>query len=132
MQLKITEKREEELLSRTAIKLHIIFDKATPSKEELKKAIASELKADENLVVVKDIYTEFGNSEADVNAYVYTSKEEMQKIEPKPKKKAKPGTKTSKSESDSVQAKKEEKPAEKKEEAPKEEAKEEKPAEKKE
>jgi ribosomal protein S24E len=142
MQLKITEKREEELLSRTAIKAHIIFDKATPSKEEIKKALVSELKADENLLVVKDAYTSFGSSEADINAYVYTSKEEMDKIEPKPKKKAKPGAKKEEKPSEGAaakpaEAKPEEKPAEgaaaeKKEETPKEEAKPaEKPAEEK-
>jgi len=116
MQVKITEKKEEKILSRISVKAHIIFDKATPSAEEVKKALASELKSDENLVVVNEIYTKYGKPEADVYAYVYTSKEEMQKIEPKPKKKEKPGTQTSKSESDSRQAKKEEKPAEKKKE----------------
>ncbi|MBW2966173.1 hypothetical protein KY342_03650 [Candidatus Woesearchaeota archaeon] len=129
MQLEILDKKEEELLSRTAIKAHITFDKATPSNQEIKKQIASESKADETLVVVKNVYTEYGRSEADVNAYIYKSKEELQKIEPQPKKKAaKPGTQTSKSESDSSQKKPAPKPAE----APKEEKKEEaKPAEEK-
>jgi len=132
MQLKITEKKEQPILSRTSVKAHIIFDKSTPSADEVKKALASELKADEALVVVNEIYTEFGKPEADVNAYVYASKEEMQKIEPKPKEKeGKPGEKK---EEKPAEAKKEEKPAEKKEEAPKEapaeEKKEEAPAEK--
>ena len=110
MQLKITEKKEQPILSRTSVKAHIIFDKATPSAGEVKKALASELKADENLIAVKEIYTEYGSPEADVNAYIYASKEAMQKIEPKPKKKEEAAGK---------------KPAE----APKEEAKKEKPAE---
>lgn len=134
MQLKILDKKEQELLSRTDIKAHITFGKATPSNTEIKKALASELKADENLIIIKNIYTIYGKTEANVNAYAYKSKEEMQKVEPKPKKKAaKPGTQTSKSESDSAQEKKEEKPAAvKPAEKPKEEApKEEKPAEEK-
>ncbi len=121
MQLKILDKKEQELLSRTAIKAHIIFDKATPSNEEIKKQIASGLKADENLVAVKNIYTEYGKSEADVNAYVYKSAEEMQKIEPKPKEKKPKAEKP-------AEAGKEEKPAEasKKETKPKEKTTEEK------
>jgi ribosomal protein S24E len=104
MRIEITEKKEQPILSRISVKAHIIFDKSTPSAEEVKKNLASALKADENLVIVKEIYTEFGSSEANVYAYVYNSKEEMQKIEPKPKTKEKPA------------AKKEEKPAEEKEE----------------
>ena len=122
MQLKILDKKEQELLSRTDIKAHITFGKATPSNTEIKKALASELKADENLIIIKNIYTIYGKTEANVNAYAYKSKEEMQKVEPKPKKKAaKPGEK------------KEEKPAAvKPAEKPKEEApKDEKPAEEK-
>ena len=129
MQVKIIEKKEQNILSRIAVKAHIIFDKATPSAEEVKKALASELKADENLVVVKEIYTEFGKSEADVNAYVYTSKEEMQKIEPKPKKKAaKPGEKPAEKPTESPKTEAKE---EKAEEKPAKEKKEEKPAEEK-
>ena len=129
MQLKILDKKEEELLSRAVVKAHIIFDKATPSNQEIKKQIASESKADEALVVVKNVYTEYGKSEADVNAYIYKSKEAMQKIEPKPKKKAeKPGEKAAPK---PEEAPKEAKPEEKKQEAPKEAPKEEKPAEEK-
>ena len=125
MQLKILEKKEEPLLSRIVIKASAIFEKATPSNEEIKKQIASNLKADENLVVIKGIYTKFGTSEADINAYVYTSKEEMQKIEPKPKekkeKKPKPEKPAEAKPEKKEEAKKEEKPAEEKPEAPKEE-----------
>ena len=95
MKLKILDKKEEELLSRISIKARIIFDKATPSNQEIKKQIASELKADETLVVVKKVSTEYGKTEADIDAYIYRAKEEMQKIEPRKKKKAaKPGEKT--------------------------------------
>ena len=46
MDIKITEKKEEPLLSRTALKLNVSFKGATPSNQELKKAIASSLKSD--------------------------------------------------------------------------------------
>jgi len=105
MQVKIIEKKEQPILSRTAVKSHIIFDKSTPSSGEVKKSLASELKADENLVVVKEIYTEFGKPEADVNAYVYASKETMKKTEKKPRKQKRLETEEAKK---AAEAKKEE------------------------
>ena len=131
------------------VQLLTLFEgKATPSNDEIRKAIASELKSDESLVVVKHIYTSFGSPEAVIEAYVYTTKEDMERIEPKTKKDkekkpegeagaekpaeaapAKPEEK--KEEAPKAEEKKEEKPAEKKEEAPAPEAKEEKKAEEK-
>jgi ribosomal protein S24E len=122
--MKIIEKKENPLLSRTELLAEITFEKATPSNEEIKKQIASELKTDENLVVVKNIDTHFGSMNATVIAFVYNSKEDIEKIEPKPKEKKgakKPAEKPA--EAPKKETPKEEKPAE----APKkEEAKEEK------
>ena len=119
MNLEITDKKENPLLSRTEVKGTIGFDKATPSNAEVKKAIAEKAKADESLIVVKNIYTDFGSTNANFNAYIYTNKDEMAKIEPKKKeKKAKPGEK--KEEAPAA------KPKEEKKEEPKEEKKEEK------
>ena len=120
MNLKIIEETEKPLLSRKEIKAEITFDKATPSNEEVKKSVAAQTKADESLVVVKSIYTEFGATKATATVYVYTSKEDMEKIEPKKKEKAKPGAPAAEAPAA---------PAEKKEEAPKEEAKPEKKSE---
>ena len=60
---------------------------STPSNDNVRKAIASELKADEKLVIVKHIYTSFGSSEASIEAYVYNTEEDLKRIEPKQKKK---------------------------------------------
>ncbi len=93
MELRITHTDEKPLLARKEIKAQISFQGATPSNAELKKALASQAKADENAVVLKGIYTAFGATEAEVNAYIYNSVEDMKKFEPKkftaePKKKA--------------------------------------------
>jgi len=119
MSIKIIEKKENPLLSRIKVLAEITFQKATPSNDSVKKQIASEVKADENLVVVKNIYTQYGSTSAKVTALVYNSKEDLEKIEPKSKKEEKkPGEQPA----EKAEATKEEaKPAE----APKEEKKEE-------
>lgn len=129
MNLEITDKKENPLLSRTELKGTISFDKATPSNDEVKKEIASKSKADESLVVVKSIYTAFGTAKADFNAYVYKSKKDMVEIEPKKKEKKEKKPKAEKPpEAQKKEEKKQEAPAEKpaeekKQEAPKEEPK---------
>lgn len=109
MNLKILKKQDNPLLSRIEIEAEAdFFNEPTPKKDDVKKKISAMEKADEKLVVVKNIYNNFGAGKASVLAYIYKSEDELKKIEPKKKenKGAKP---------------KEEKP----EEAPKEEAKEE-------
>jgi small subunit ribosomal protein S24e len=91
MEIKIIEQKDKPVLSRKEIIAEISFTGKTPSNEEVRKKIAEESKADEELVVVKNIYTEFGLTKAKVNAYVYNSKEKLESIEPKKKEKTKPG-----------------------------------------
>ena len=85
MNIHISEKREEPLLSRTRVSAKIDFDSATPSNKDVTSGLASHLKADEKLVVIKNIYTEFGHRKADVTAYVYSSEEKKNYVEPKVK-----------------------------------------------
>ena len=93
MNFKITETKKEDLLFRTVVKAEVLFEGAkTPSNDEIKKAIASHLKSEESLVVMKKIDPQFGRSQADILAYVYNTKEDIIKIEPKKQeKKAAPG-----------------------------------------
>ena len=161
MNLKIETIKEMPLLARKEVEASMMFEKkATPSNNEVRKAIAAELKVDEKVVVVKHIYTEFGSSEAKVEAFAYKDEASLKKIEPVTKamkqkeeaaaKKAEEAkaaeapaegaapapAEAPKEEAKPAEAPKEEaKPEEKKEEAPaeekKEEAKAEKPAEEK-
>ena len=113
MDLKIIKKEDNPLLSRKEIELESsFFGEATPKKEDIKKKVASSEKADEKLVVVKDVYNDFGAGKAKVLVYVYASEEELKKTEPK--KKEKKGAKPEG----------EEAPKEESKEAPKEEVKE--------
>ena len=86
MELKITKKKENPLLFRAEAEAEAIFFKEpTPKTEDVRKKIASMEKANENLVVVKSIYTSFGAGKAKVLAYIYKSEEDLKKIEPKKK-----------------------------------------------
>ncbi len=120
MQLNITSKEEKPLLSRTEIMADITFDSATPSKEKIKEKLATILKVDANLIVVKKVFNKFGEKRAGVSAFAYKNEKDMKTIEPKPKEK-----KGAKKEEAPAEAPKEEKEAPKKEEPKKEEKKEE-------
>src|SRR3989338_1968148 len=85
MDLKILIKKEEPLLSRTIIEAEVSFDKATPSKSEIKSALAKSLGRDEKLIVVKGLYSGYGIRKAKNVSYVYENEEVMKSIEPKPK-----------------------------------------------
>ena len=150
MKLEIKDKKENPLLSRIEVSGIITFDKATPSNDQVAQSIASQLKVDASLIKMKHIYTGFGERQAKFSAFVYKTKEALDKIEPKPKKqleKEKKAAEAAKKAAEEAKAPKEEakpaeapaekpaeaKPEEKKEEAKPEEKKEEaKPEEKKE
>jgi ribosomal protein S24E len=132
MNLKIVSQEEKPLLSRTKVLAHISFDAVTPSNDEVKKQLATALKKDEKLIVVKKIATGYGYKEADVDAVVYESVEAKEKIEVKTKamkdaeKKAAEAAAAPKEEAKPEEKKEEAAPAEEKKEEPK---AEEKPAE---
>ena len=87
MELNITSKKEEPLLSRTELKADVVFEKATPSYQELASLLASKVKADEKLVAIRHVYTSFGNKNAELIAYVYKDEDKKKFIEPKLKEK---------------------------------------------
>ena len=87
MQLSITGKKEEPLLSRSLITATLEFEKATPSYPEVTSLMASNLKKDEKLVAIQHIYNLFGAKKAEVIAYLYSDESKRQSIEPKIKEK---------------------------------------------
>ena len=129
MKLEIKEKKENPLLSRIEVSGIVTFQGVTPSNENMAKSIASQLKVDASVVKMKSIYTGFGEQQAKFVAFVYKSKEELDRIDPKPKKQRE---KEQKKAEEAKKAAEEAKPAEApKEEAKPEEKKKEAPAEKK-
>jgi len=81
MNLELLKERETPLLSRKRITLMMDFKGTTPSRNIVKNEIATKLKADKKLVVVKHIYTRYGAQKAKVIAHVYTNEKDMKKIE---------------------------------------------------
>ncbi len=89
MAVKIISKDERPLLSRIEVHAQIDFTgKPTPSKADLKKEMSALEKADESLVIIKTVYTKFGESFADILAYIYTDKDAMVKLDLDAKKQA--------------------------------------------
>ncbi len=81
MKITIQEKKENILLNRTEVKGDIEFDDITPSNVKLAESLAKETKKDINLIVVKSIYTNFGQKVADFEAIIYDNMEAKDKIE---------------------------------------------------
>ena len=122
VELKILQKKEEPLLSRTKIESEIVFDKATPSNQEVKSSLAKALSKDEKLLDVRGIYTQYGLKKAKILCYAYENEEVLKRIKiekKKTEKKAKPEEKAE--EVKKEEPKKEEKAEAKKEETKKEE-----------
>ena len=85
MKLTIKEQKENALLQRKEVTAELIFDKATPSNVDVSKELAAKLSANEDVIVLKKIEGAYGTTTATVRAYVYASKEQKAKIEPKVK-----------------------------------------------
>jgi len=56
---------------------------AAPTKEDVKKNVASEFKADQDLVVIFGLNTKFGGGRTTGFGFIYESKDAMMKVEPK-------------------------------------------------
>ena len=83
MQINITSKTNEPLLSRTLVNATLEFENSTPPYAEVALALASSLKSDERLIAIRHVYNHFGAKKADVIAYVYADEQKRQFIEPK-------------------------------------------------
>lgn len=114
MKVEIKNKKENPLLSRIEVSGIVIFEGSTPSNLQVAQSIASQLKADASMVKMKNMYTGFGERRAEFTAFVYKSKADLDKIEPKPKKQLEKEQKNAEA---AKKAAEEAKPAEKKEEA---------------
>ena len=86
MELKILQKKEEPLLSRTRLEGEVLFDKATPSTKEIKSSFAKSLGKDESLVDIGGIYSQYGQKKAKVVCYAYENKDVLKKIKGETKK----------------------------------------------
>jgi len=79
LEIKISNKAEQPLLSRTELQGVVSFESATPSRIEIKKKIADALKSDASLITIISIKNYFGQKAARVTAHIYETKEDLEK-----------------------------------------------------
>ena len=84
MELKVINKTEQPLLSRTELAADVSYEAVTPSRADIKKSLASQLNTTENLIVLKKVDASFGGKKAKILANVYKKEEDMKRIETKP------------------------------------------------
>lgn len=77
MELAIREKKENASLGRQEIACEVSFEKAMPSRKQLREALAASLGAAPELLVIVSAKGSFGTSRAAVAARLYNSKEAM-------------------------------------------------------
>lgn len=81
MEIKINEKTEQPLLSRTKVKGIAAFEAATASRQELRKKLADSLKTAESSIAVASIKPAFGERKAVFEAHIYKSAQDLEKFE---------------------------------------------------
>jgi len=92
--MKKVEEKDIGLLQRKRVIYLLEHDKKpTPSKENVIKEIAKDMKVSDDLIKIRHIYPHFGTEKAKIIAHVYKTKEAFKKFEEiNKKKKVKPET----------------------------------------
>jgi len=101
MEIKHINEKKNLVFDRKEIEAKIISE-ISPSNKEVLTAIAKKLSVPEEAIKIRGIYGEFGSKEFDVQANVYKSKADKEKVERKTKKEIE----TEKAEADEAKAKK--------------------------
>lgn len=83
MDMKVLKERETPLLSRKRITFEVNFNGVTPSRIQVRDAVAKKVSADKDLVIIKHVYNRYGIEQAKVIAHVYDKKEDLMRYEEK-------------------------------------------------
>ena len=81
MEVTIASKEEKPLLNRTEVWARLVFEGQTPSRRDVLRALAKALGAKEELVIVRRVLSAYGERAARVLAYVYQSRESLERLE---------------------------------------------------
>jgi len=81
LDVKVVEKTEQKLMSRTLIRGIVGFDAATPSRAEFRKKLSGDLKANEDTVAITSMSPVFGERKVNFEAHIYRSPKELNKFE---------------------------------------------------
>ncbi|PWR75663.1 30S ribosomal protein S24e [Methanospirillum stamsii] len=81
MEITITSDIENTLLNRRELTFSIVFNGATPSRKMIHAKLAAMVNAPKNQLVIGSLSNRFGLTQVSGDARVYTSPEDMKKIE---------------------------------------------------
>ncbi len=82
MDFKIQNEKEMRLLKRKDYTARVFHDGPTPSRDKIVDALAKQLRAKRELLVVRKIGAEFGSPSSVVEASVYADEESLGRFEP--------------------------------------------------
>jgi ribosomal protein S24E len=83
MEVKILEKKKNELAKRTEVTAEVLGEKLIPSRAQIREKLAAQLGVKSDAIAVEKIGSKFGSSNVKIKANVYASVEELKKTEPK-------------------------------------------------
>jgi small subunit ribosomal protein S24e len=72
---------EKLVLPRKEAKIKLSFTEAAPSRKQLKKMVAEKLKAKEDMVIIRHVYTKYGTKDAEIIVFVYDNEEALKSLE---------------------------------------------------
>lgn len=79
MNITVDEKKDDPLFGRKKISFTIEFDKAVPSREQAKAALASAISASASCIVILKIENKYGQKKASCTAYAYENADDAKK-----------------------------------------------------
>ncbi len=82
MEIEVQKQAKVPLLSRERVTGYAHFENVTPSRLDIKKALAAKIKAAEDCVVVRHVYQKYGARKAKIIAHVYADQAVMKELEP--------------------------------------------------
>lgn len=77
MELSIKNKEENKLLSMQTLTCEVSYEKAMPSRKQMREAICAASGVDPSLLVIESIKGQFGTQKAIIKAHAYASKEAL-------------------------------------------------------
>lgn len=81
MEVKIKNTKENKILGRKELKLHVAYAEAPPKRTEVRDAVAKEVGAEPGVVIIKKLENDFGSRTMDCDARVYSDEKSMNKFE---------------------------------------------------
>jgi len=81
MEITVKSQEKKPLLKRTEVLARVAYQGATPSRKDLRGSLAKSLKADEKLVVIREILTNYGDQVANVKVFVYEDEASLKLLE---------------------------------------------------